>query len=329
MIEAILQSGIEERAFTCAACSLRWPGKDRQVWHVGQADPERGVECGAETVFDLASLTKPICTSTTLLALCERGKLSLRDPVGDWLPEARHLKGVTVFHLATHTSGLPAWRPFYQSDELLHEALQTPLERLPSMGHVYSDVGYILLGVILERAGGDSLRNLANELVFRPLGLGFQGGSYAVTGNCPWREGKTLRGEPHDANAAALGGFAGHAGLFGTLDDVASYSESLLPGAIAPPLRSRGAMDALLRNQIGELEPRSIGFFTHGSEMLPDPGVFGRSVVGHTGFTGTVMLVNYECGPAMALLTNRVFSDPDGGRFQTIRRRLFSALAGV
>lgn len=328
-VESILREGLDQRVFSAAACSLSSPGElgeaVRAEWYVGDAT--------ADTLFDLASLTKPMATATTLLRLVEIGRLALTDPVSDWLPECRHLGTASVFHLATHTCGLPAWKPLYEADDPLRAAFHTPLERLPGLGYNYSDLGYILLGVILERAGGEPLSSLCRRLVFEPLGMtrtGFLPPNHlpaAPTSNCAWREGQTLCGVPHDANATALGGVAGHAGLFATLADVASFAESLLPGAPHPVLASRGGMDNLVRNGIEGLGHQSVGFFTHGNPLLPDVQMFGASAIGHSGFTGTAMLINPDRGPAAVLLTNRVHCDPEGDRYRRFRRRLMSILA--
>jgi CubicO group peptidase (beta-lactamase class C family) len=333
-VRDLLDEGISTRAFTCAAIALSRAepsGPRRRTWFAGEADPEHQVPVGEGTAFDLASLTKPICTATVLLRLCEQGRLSLADPVGEWLPECPHLRGVSVFHLATHTSGLPAWRPLYRAERPLEAAFAIPLERLPGLGYCYSDIGYILLAVIVERAGGAGLDRLALRLVFEPLGMSRTGfrcsGPPAVTANCPWRPDTVLRGQVHDANALALGGTTGHAGLFAPLADVACFFEALLPGA-SVPLVSRGAHEALVRNQIVNIGFQSVGFFTHGNPMLPDGGLLGLAAVGHSGFTGVAGLVNPDRGPAIVLLTNRVSCDPEGDRYRRIRRRLISALAG-
>lgn len=328
-VEAILREGLEQKVFTAAACSLSRPSDSgrasRSEWFVGAAS--------SDSLFDLASLTKPMATAVALLRLVELGRLALTDPVSDWLPECRHLGSATVFHLATHTGGLPAWKPLYKAEDPLRTAFNTPLERLPGLGYNYSDLGYILLGVILERAGGEPLSTLCRRLVFEPLGMARTGfsptnvGLAVPTSNCPWRENQTLQGVPHDANATALGRTAGHAGLFSTLGDVAAFAESLLPGALRPPLASRGGTDNLVRNVIEGLGHQSVGFFTHGNALLPDVQMFGASAIGHSGFTGTAMLIDPDRGPAAVLLTNRVHCDPSGDRYRRFRRRLLSILA--
>lgn len=297
-MDRLLQEGIESGVFSRAACAWSDGGK-RTEWFAGDAD--------AHTSFDLASLTKPIATASTLLCLCEEGRLALRDPVASWLPEAPHLRDVTIFHLATHTSGLPAWREL----TTIEGAVRTPLQRLPGLGYCYSDIGYILLGLILERAGGQSLDALAGELFFTPLAMA----------------GTRFSAEVHDANAQALGGVAGHAGLTAPLADVAQFAESLLPGGKAP-LSRRGGRDALVTNRIAGIGFQSVGMFTVGNDLLPDGGLFGEEAVGHTGFTGTVLILNPARGPAVVLLTDRVYHDPEGDRFRAFRRRFMGALAG-
>ncbi|MCS7311273.1 MAG: beta-lactamase family protein, partial [Armatimonadetes bacterium] len=148
---------------------------------------------------------------------------------------------IRLRHLLTHTSGLPAWKPFYeqaQGEAVVNAVLQTPPSRLPEVGYEYSDLNYVLLGEIVRRSAGESLADYARERLFLPLGMydtlynpnGERLRRVALTANCPWRRGETLRGQVHDANAWAMGGVSGHAGLFSTANDLARFCQMLLRG---------------------------------------------------------------------------------------------------
>jgi CubicO group peptidase (beta-lactamase class C family) len=273
-----------------------------------------------DTWYDLASLTKVLCTVPLCLEWITSGRLDpqarLREllPEVAWLQDRPNLGDVTVLQLATHTSGLPAWQPLYTlgleratlRTRLLHTRLDTP----PGGAIVYSDLGYMLLGHLLERLSGRPLQDLACELYAR---LGLQESlafgalpevaAVAPTEHCPWR-GRVLRGEVHDENAAAQGGVAGHAGLFGTLRGVCGYARALLDGRLHPP----AVVDFLSQEHARDPsagERRGFGW------SLMHPGWSGgdllsRRSIGHTGFTGTGVWIDLDRGRYTVLLTNCV-----------------------
>jgi CubicO group peptidase (beta-lactamase class C family) len=271
----------------------------------------------ADTWYDLASLTKVLCTVPVCLEWIAAGRLDPRAPLRDLLPEVAWLQAppnlgdVSVLQLATHTSGLPAWQPLYtlglDRPTLLARLLHTHVESHAPGSIVYSDLGYMLLGYLLERLSGQSLEALARQL-FGRLGLqhalAFRpAGEVAPTEDCPWR-GRVLRGEVHDENAAALGGVAGHAGLFGTLRGVCRFADGLLDRRVHPP----SVVAYLSREHATDLatgERRGFGW------SLMHPGWSGgdlmsASSLGHTGFTGTGAWIDLERGRYSVLLTNRV-----------------------
>lgn len=232
-----------------------------------------------ETVFDLASLTKPLCTATCLMGLVAEGRLGLDDPLAAHLPafargpDATRRREVTLTHLLAHASGLPAWRPYFEAARrleaerpgfvgsqaarawLIARACAEPLEAPPGTRGLYSDLGYILLGEVVARAAGVPLEAAFARGVAGPLGLtrtGFNpgnavpgpfGADAAATADVPGRGAPgrpaPLRGVVHDDNAFVMGGVAGHAGLFGTASDVGRWARALLDA-----LRGRGAFPA-------------------------------------------------------------------------------------
>ncbi|OLV17724.1 serine hydrolase domain-containing protein [Deinococcus marmoris] len=275
--------------------------KETLILGHAQLQPEK-VALEKGSVFDLASLTKPLFTARNVIRAAEQGRLDLDDEVRSHLPELgwmqdTPLKTRTLRQLLTHTAGLPAWVPLYTwgtAETIRARFMQEPWPMEPAGEVVYSDLGYILLGRVLERVYNRPLRDFALDdgLTFSPSPQ-----SSVATEHCLWR-GRMLRGETHDENAAAQGGVAGHAGLFGTLDGVLNQAELLLHGGWL----SEAAQAEATRVQT---PGRTLAF------VAAQPGWSGGSLgspaaFGHTGFTGTGLWVDPARGVAWTLLTNRV-----------------------
>jgi CubicO group peptidase (beta-lactamase class C family) len=315
-VQAALERAVEETPIPGCAAAVGSVGGREEVLCVGAVEPG-GEAVAPHTWYDLASLTKVLCTTSLLLEQIEAGRLDPQRPLRELLPEvawpqpAPSLGNTTVAALASHTSGLPAWEPLYlygpDRRTLLERVLQTPLGSTRG-SVVYSDLGYIVLGHLLERHAGSPLATLGERLFVRldlADGLGFRpAGSVAPTEHCPWRD-RRLRGEVHDENAAALGGAAGHAGLFGTVLGVAGFLRALLEGRIHSAL----ALEYLAR-EVGRSpdgERRGFGW------VLAFEGWSGGDfasprAIGHTGFTGTGAWLDLERGTYTVLLTNRVYA---------------------
>ncbi|HEY3060971.1 MAG TPA: serine hydrolase domain-containing protein [Chloroflexota bacterium] len=285
----------------------------------GRLEPE-GAEVTPETWYDLASLTKVLCTIPLCLDLIVAGRLDPQAKVRELLPEVAWLQDrpnlgdATVLQLATHTSGLPAWEPLYtlglDRATLLARVLYTPLQRPPGT-IVYSDLGIIVLGHILERLSGCRLEELAGGL-FARIGLQRElafavpeGVRVAPTERCPWRQ-RLLRGEVHDENASALGGVAPHAGLFGTLNGVAAYAHALLTGRLHSPPVLEYASREHARAEPPDVERRGFGWVLMHRGWSGGDLISARSL-GHTGFTGTGLWIDLERQRYSVLLTNRVY----------------------
>ena len=301
---------VVERAIAAGPIPGAAAAVDEDVACFGVTEPG-GPPVSDETWYDLASLTKVLCTVPLVLDRVVRGLLDPRAPLRELLPEAAwmqpapSLADARLIELVTHTSGLPAWQPLYtlglDRATLLASVLQTPLA--DTRGRiVYSDLGYILLGHLLERHAEKPLEEQAAEL-YRRMGLadqlGFRPkGECAPTERCPWR-GRLLRGEVHDENASAMGGVSGHAGLFGTLKGVAGFARALGEGS--------PVVDYLSREHARGEDDERRGF----GWVLASPGWSGGDLcsprtVGHTGFTGTGLWIDLERGRRTVLLTNRV-----------------------
>lgn len=340
-VESVIQEAIERKIFPSAVCAVLLGGRVKYQGAFGKPDPEADAEASPTTIYDLASLTKPLSTTTLALIALEEGKLTLETPITRFFPEAKHLEGVLVKHLLTHTSGLPAWRALYKNAEsreaVLQAVLNTPRTRPPAQGYTYSDLGYILMGAILERVYEQSQAELFRTKVAEPLGLQATGycppaeqqAQIAPTGHSENRPQKTIRGEVHDENAYALGGVAGHAGLFGTQEDLIRYARMVLSGG--RPLLSYYSIQLLLtpQAQIGNQPPsmHTIGLFAHPNPMLPRGDLFPPRCVGHSGFTGTVLLFDPQVEMAVILLTNHVYYSREKDAYLDYRRRILNALA--
>jgi CubicO group peptidase (beta-lactamase class C family) len=288
----------------------------------------------ADTVFDLASLTKPVATAASIHHLAQRGKLRLDDPVSKHLPAFGKEK-VTLEHLLLHTSGLAAGNPVANYTDGKKKAIEKICElRLaadPGKKFVYSDLGYILLGAVVEKVSGESLDDYARKHLFEPLGLSemtFRPDKRLKERCAPTQKVKEewLLGVVHDPRARALGGVAGHAGLFGTADDLAVFAQMLLDGG------------KFGKNRI--LDESTVKLFTTPLDVPTGkrtPGWDARTSYsgnrgskfdgyGHTGFTGTSMWIDPSSRTAVIVLTNRVH--PDGkGDVRKLRSRVATLAA--
>ncbi|GJG88347.1 D-alanyl-D-alanine carboxypeptidase [Gemmatimonadetes bacterium T265] len=280
------------------------------------------------TLWDLASLTKVVGTTSAMLQLVADGRVALDSPVVRYLPafappDAPGKARITVRQLMTHSSGMPPWRPLYKETTdraaALALALATRPDSAPGVHYAYSDLNFITLGALVARVTGESLDVYLARHVFTPLGMrdtryrppASDLARIAPTEYDPWRQRK-LRGEVHDENAAALGGVSGHAGLFSTGADLARLARAYLAcltGA-AGTLDGRRVFDSatvarFTRAQDTTVSRRALGWET------PTGGnsaghYLSLHAFGHTGFTGTSMWMDPERGVYLILLTNRV-----------------------
>ncbi len=338
-VQTLLEQGVEAKVYSCGVVMV---GDSRAVWYsacAGFADPSQQVVATTETLFDLASLTKPVACASSVMALVEEGALQLEAPVSAVIEEApAWFRRIRLRHLLTHTSGLPAWKPFYeqaQGERVISAVLHTAPSRLPEVQYEYSDLNYILLGEVVRRSTGKGLADYARERLFLPLGMrdtlylpdGERLQRVAVTAHCPWREGEVLRGQVHDANAWAMGGVSGHAGLFSTARDLARFCQMLLRGGEG--VLGARTIDQMFRNQIAGIGGQSFGWFTAPNEMLPRANLLPESCIGHSGFTGTALLLNRAPEFFIVLLTNRVYYAYEGDQWLPYRRRLLNAVSAV
>jgi uncharacterized protein YbbC (DUF1343 family) len=286
----------------------------------------------ADTIFDVASLTKVVATAPSILILAEEGKLRLGDPVTRYIPDFAAGGGerarVTIEQLMTHRAGLPPDDPLElytgTAEEIFARKYRQPLASRPGTEFVYSDVGFEVLGEIVRVVSGEPLDRFAQERIFGPLGMretGFRrlgsspAGDLSRIAPTEQREGRWMRGEVHDPRAYALGGVAGHAGLFSTADDLAKFCRMILGGGTLGKARvlSPLAVEALTRPRFyGDGSVRSVGFDVATGFSSPRGDLFPPGSFGHTGFTGTSLWIDPSSRTFVVLLSNRVHPDGHG-----------------
>jgi CubicO group peptidase (beta-lactamase class C family) len=335
----LLESRVADRVFPAAVIEVGTP--TQVLWSEAfgrltfddDAQPAR-----VDTIFDLASLTKVLATTPLVMQLVEQGVLGLEDRVTSHVEawNAADRAEVTIRDLLAHASGLPAHRAYFetlQGKAAIERAIcEEPLVYPPGTQAVYSDLGFMLLGFIVG-SGVDLPSRLATLLaqmnVVDPLQFGVPAQwahRVAPTSNDPWR-GRLLVGEVEDGNAAALGGCAGHAGLFGTAGAVGACARHLLQvldgrtGAF-----TQETLRAFTARQVGIAgSSRALGWDT----MLPTSSCGERmsaSAFGHTGFTGTSLWIDPDKAVYVVLLTNRVYPDRTDRGIQDVRRRVHDAV---
>ncbi|BAS28269.1 serine hydrolase domain-containing protein [Limnochorda pilosa] len=305
-----------------------------------------------ETLFDLASLTKVVATAALAWQLLDQGRIRLDDPVSLFLPGyGAHDRGpsrewkeqLTLRHLLTHTSGISGWEPLYRHPgspaDRLQQLLRYPLLQPPGERVVYSCLGYILLGWILEVVAGAPLDQLARERLYQPLGMEATGfvpapdlrERAAATELAP-DTGEVLQGVVHDENARFLGGVAGNAGLFGTARDLAAFALEVLKALRGEPALWSPAVVRLATRSLtpGKEEERGLGWQIHGGRPFSSAGdLFSPASFGHTGFTGTSLWIDPERELFAVLLTNRVHPSRDNQAHLRLRPLFHNAVAAA
>jgi CubicO group peptidase (beta-lactamase class C family) len=335
-VREILVSAIEDGVFPAAQAAFGYLDGALVQVSAGRT-PKDAVS--DETSFDIASLTK-VFTASACLRLMAAGVLRLEDPLGRWLPgsASRGLSAATLEQLLAHEAGLAAWQPFFTNvpedlrgtpgagDTIVELVLESPLDLPPGTRATYSDLGFILLGRVVEEASGLTLEEIIYREVCRPLGLcGVRfrplgratpdPSEFAPTEACPWR-GRVLVGEVHDDNAWAMGGVSGHAGLFASASDIAKLGLAWLAA-----LHGRGwlprdlASRAVTRRPLG----RGLGWDLKSPEGSSCGTRLSADAFGHLGFTGGSLWCDPERRLAIALLTNRVHFGRDNQKIRSFR----------
>lgn len=343
---ALIRDAIEQRAF---------PGAALAVTHRGALVASQGFghftydatspEVHADTVFDLASVTKVVATTAVAMVLHERGLLELDAPVAAVLPDFVTLapppqranrEAVTVRMLLTHSSGLPAYVKLFETartrDGLVRSAIATPLVALPGSKAEYSDIGFILLGEVLGRQAGSPLDVFAEKHIFAPLAMS------RTCFNPPgeWKSGippteddrnfrkKIIQGEVNDENAWVMGGTAGHAGLFAPAIVIARFAERMLRGGA--PIFAKETVELFTRRDASPIgTSRALGWDTP-SQPSTSGAHFSQQSFGHLGFTGTSLWIDPDQRLSVTLLTNRTWPDRSSQAIKQIRPLVHDAI---
>ena len=357
-IQAALEQAVTDGVFPGAVLAVRHGGGQANVFTAGRVSMHEAAQAvQPTTVYDLASLTKPLATATALVLLIQAGRCQLQDRVESMLPELADspIGSATLWHLLTHSSGLPGWRGYYeqlspvasipateQQRSFAREALAGMIRNEPPIYErgarsLYSDLGFMLLGMIVERCSGVPLQHFFREHIASLAGtseLGFVpvewkedflqrarrlGGDVASTEVDTWR-GRLLCGEVHDDNAASLGGVAGHAGLFGTAEAVLAVTETWIQAYH----RRSSILDPALVTEFTRRQTAVPGSsWALGWDTPSSPSSAGRlfheDSFGHLGYTGTSMWIDPIHELEVVLLSNRVHPTRMNERIKVFR----------
>jgi len=294
-----------------------------------------------DTLFDVASLTKVMATAPSIMILVEEGKVSLTDPVSKYLPRfAQHGKdAINLLQLLTHYSGL---RPDLDLDEPW-EGYETAIELAfqekpispPGEQFIYSDINYIVLAEIVREVSGQTLNEFSAERIFSPLGMTktrFLPPPQLRDQIAPtdFRDGQLLRGIVHDPSTARMGGVAGHAGVFSTVEDTAIFAQMILNGGHYNGVRILAPLSVMQmttpQSPVGATDWRGLGFDIRTPYSGPRGDLFPVGSFGHTGFTGTSLWIDPFSEVFVILFTNRVHPDGEGSVI-ALRKRVASVVA--
>ena len=368
-VDRALHTAVEQGVFPGAVVLVNQAGTVCYRKAVGyrSLEPER-TPLSEETIFDLASLTKPLATTVAIMLMVKEKKLRLDDRISRFFPNyaMQGKSHVTFRHLLSHSSGLPAWRPYYQEiinrevhegkvgltstrsarefvyTQLQREKLETP----PGQKAVYSDVGFMMLGATIEDISGLGLDQYCQEKIFRPLGLPSLTfinlelmrrhklrlllDHYAPTERCPWRK-RILCAEVHDDNTYAMGGVAGHAGLFSPIDEV-DRLVSVLSACYRgehPFLPAEVVREFWTRQEGVPGSTWCLGWDTPSPQRSSAGQFFSPHSVGHLGFTGTSIWIDLDKQMHVIVLSNRVHPRRENDKIQAFRPVLHDTIMQV
>jgi len=296
-----------------------------------------------DTIFDMASLTKVMATATSIMLLVEEGKLSLTDRVVDYIPEfkAHDKESITLKQLLTHFSGLrpdlDLDDPWSGYDTAIRLACGEKLVAEPGERFIYSDINYFLLSEVVRRVTGQYIDEFSTERIFKPLGMhdtSFRPPVHLAPriAPCDRRNGRIMRGEVNDPTTFRMGGVAGHAGLFSTIDDTAIWAQMILQGGEFDGVRILSPLSVLKmttpQSPPGQFDWRGFGFDIETRFSTNRGDLYPVGSFGHTGFTGTSFWLDPFTDSIVLLFTNRLH--PDGkGSVVSLRKKVASVVAGA
>ena len=348
-----MQEGLSEGVFPGAVLLVTHGGKVVIHQAVGlrsvRPKPEPMTK---ETIFDLASLTKPLATTSAIMKLVDQGKIALDQPLSEICRNAplKEKENLTPRLLLNHSAGFTAWKPLYsdlmkarvenRKRVLRERILEEPLAYSPGKDCIYSDWGFMILEWIIEEVSGMPMPRFLKDYLYGPLSLkntfvntgeppeGFDRSMFAATKDCPLRK-RTIRGEVEDNIAYALGGYSGHAGLFGTGQEVHILLELLRDhySGKRDDYFSPGTIREFFRRQdIVEECTWALGWDTPSPENSSSGKHFSAKSVGHLGFTGTSVWMDLEKNVIVILLTNRTLTTDDNEKIKAFRPRIHDVI---
>jgi serine-type D-Ala-D-Ala carboxypeptidase len=339
----ILLDAIEQKAFPAASTAIVHRGRLLALQAFGRFTYERiSPPVEADSVFDLASLTKVVATTTMAMLLYERGKLDLDTPLASVVTEFNNSEDtrrakVNFRMLLAHASGLPAYEKLFLCargrQQMLDLATRVPLVADPGSRAEYSDVGFILLGYALERVAGERMDSFCEREIFSPLGMAntrfcpphdWRAKIPPTEGECPSRRW-AIQGEVQDENASAMGGIAGHAGLFAPAEDAARFAACMIAGG-APILRPETIALFTKRECAPAGTSRALGWDTP-SKPSQSGRYFSARAFGHLGYAGTSLWIDPERELSVTLLTNRTWPDRKSEAIKQVRPAFHDAVA--
>lgn len=341
-VDKVINKAIEDEAF---------PGAVVLVWKDGKTIYEKAIgnytydssspKIKTNTLFDLASLTKVVATTTAAMICYDRILFSLDDKVVKYIPEfgTNGKDNITIKNLLIHNSGLPAWKKFYgrnlNYDDVINEIYSSELEYKTGEKTVYSDLGIITLGKIIEKVSGKTLDVFCEGEIFIPIKMEstFYNPDDSLKRLCApteidnyWRM-KALQGEVHDETSAMLNGVAGHAGLFSTADDIAKLISVLInKGKLGQKQFIKQSTIELFTKRYSAESTRAIGWDTKSDSGSSAGKYFSQNSFGHTGYTGTSIWVDPERNLFVVFLTNRVYPTRENTKIQKVRPQLHDAI---
>jgi len=352
-IKSFLEKGVETGIFPGAVVLVAFKGEVAFFEKAGKYTYSLDSPVIAEnTLFDLASLTKPLATALAVMKVIDSGNIKLDESLEELLTGffPRPVGALTPRLLLCHSAGLKSWMPFYKElavlppaetkNELRKRILDTPMAYSPGKGVLYSDLGFVLLEWIVEEITGRTIPNLIQEHFYGPLNMkktDFFGSNpanrvdptqFAPTEFCPWRK-RVIQGEVHDENACSVGGYSGHAGLFGTAGDLFALTKMLVGhyhGKRDDFLKPETVRDFFTRQELVKGSTWALGWDTPSPKDSSAGGFFSVESVGHLGFTGTSVWIDLRREITVILLTNRVHPTRSNRKIRQFRPALHNLI---
>lgn len=363
-LQALIEEGVREAVYPGAVLLVvqkRQPVFLEETGHLSLI-PEP-VPMKKDTIFDLASLTKPLATTLALMKLVEEGKIGLDQRLSELITESplREKKDLTPRLILNHSAGFPDWKPYYldliqypleeRKRVLRGRVIEEPLAYAPGKECLYSDLGFMILEWLIEERAGESFPKYVQQHFYGPLGLErtffspsplsppTRGGErshygsdvkgegveeFAATEKCPWRK-KVIQGEVHDENAFAMGGYSGHAGLFGVVEEVYQIVNLLREhhqGQREDYFKAETVREFFKRQNIVKDCTWALGWDTPSPQDSSSGKYFSANSVGHLGFTGTSIWMDLEKDVIVIFLTNRIHPTRNNEKIKLFRPKL-------